>query len=104
MADGAFAIDIRPLAKAALDALRLFDRKRIMSAIETQLRYDPLSVSRNRKPLLGVRAGFHFEPPLWELRIGQYRALYDVDEAARAVQVRAVRYKGRGMTTEEVLR
>jgi mRNA-degrading endonuclease RelE of RelBE toxin-antitoxin system len=104
LAENAFEIEIRPLAKAALDALRSFDRKRVMAAIEKQLRYEPCSVSRNRKPLFGASADFYFDPPLWELRIGEYRALYDVNDTARKVRVRAVRYKPPGMTTEEVLR
>jgi mRNA-degrading endonuclease RelE of RelBE toxin-antitoxin system len=42
-------------------------------------------------------------PPVWELRVGQYRVFYDVDEGKKVVYVRAVREKPRGKTTEEIL-
>ena len=40
---------------------------------------------------------------LWELRVGEYRVFYDVDEDQQAVYVWAVRRKGQDQTTEEVI-
>jgi mRNA-degrading endonuclease RelE of RelBE toxin-antitoxin system len=41
-------------------------------------------------------------PPVWQLRVGDHRVLYDVAAEARLVVVRAVRRKGRS-TTEEIV-
>ena len=41
--------------------------------------------------------------PVWELRIGEYRVFYDVDEQASLVMVRAIRHKPPHKTTEEIL-
>jgi len=40
--------------------------------------------------------------PVWQLRVGEFRVFYDVDEEQEAVIVRAVRWKGRKIT-EEIL-
>ena len=49
----------------------------------------------------GLAAGFEYEEPLWELRIGDWRIFYDVDEEAKTVMIRAIRYKEKGKTTGE---
>jgi mRNA-degrading endonuclease RelE of RelBE toxin-antitoxin system len=41
--------------------------------------------------------------PVWELRIGEYRVFYDVDEQASLVMVRAIRQKPPHKTTEEII-
>ena len=41
-------------------------------------------------------------PPIWQLRIGDHRAFYDVDEVTRVVFVRAVGRKPPHATTEEI--
>jgi mRNA-degrading endonuclease RelE of RelBE toxin-antitoxin system len=41
--------------------------------------------------------------PVWELRVGEYRVFYDVDEVGGQVVVRAVRRKPPHKTTEEIL-
>jgi mRNA-degrading endonuclease RelE of RelBE toxin-antitoxin system len=99
-----YILEIDELAENDLGAIRPFDRKRIIEAIEAQLPYEPTVPTRNRKMLSVQEAGFEFFPPLWELRIGDYRAFYDVDEVLKRVAVRAVRFKGPGDTTEEILR
>jgi len=53
--------------------------------------------------LLNVEPGFEHVPPLWELRVGEYRVFYDVDEQANKVFVRAVRKKTPKQTTAEVI-
>ena len=45
---------------------------------------------------------FEHVPPIWQLRIGDHRAFYDVDDAKRVVLVRAVRRKPPQATTEEI--
>jgi len=103
LASARYEIDFWPHAQAALDALRAFERGRISNAIETMLRYEALVVTRNRKPLLGVVADFDFVPPMWQLKVGNYRAFYDVDETKKLVNVRAIRFKPPGKTTQEIL-
>ena len=43
------------------------------------------------------------EPPIWELRVGDYRVFYDVSEREAVVYVRAIRKKPPERTTEEIL-
>ena len=52
--------------------------------------------------LLDFVPGFAHDPPVWELRVGDFRVFYDVDEEAEVVNVRAVREKAHGQTTEDI--
>ena len=58
--------------------------------------------SRNRKELTALVPPWEHVPPVWELRVDEYRVFYDVDPGARLVVVRAVRRKGRSTTKEIV--
>lgn len=79
-----------------LKELRPFDRTRIMEELK-ELQHAPLQAARNRKQL---RAEGDLAP-VWELRLGDFRVFYEVDEAAgRVVIVLAVRKKGRKTTKE----
>ena len=42
-------------------------------------------------------------PPIWELRVGEYRVFYDVSQEETAVYIRAIRRKPRGKRTEDIL-
>ena len=75
----------------------------ILDRIEEQLTHEPTKATRHRKLLVGLVPPWDHAPPVWELRIGEYRAFYDVDEAASAVIVRAVRRKPPHRTTAEIL-
>jgi mRNA-degrading endonuclease RelE of RelBE toxin-antitoxin system len=86
-----------------LQRLPAFHRTRVIHAIETQLMDTPMVRTRNRKPLANLIPPWTAELPIWELRVGGYRAFYDVSEDERIVYVRAVRKKPAGMTTEEIL-
>jgi mRNA-degrading endonuclease RelE of RelBE toxin-antitoxin system len=44
----------------------------------------------------------HIEP-VWELRVGEYRVFYDVNEETAVVMIRAIRHKPPHKTTEEIL-
>jgi len=89
------ADDLRPI--------RARERARILDQIEVQLRHEPNRETRNRKKLIGLVPPWLHMPPVWELRIGEYRAFYDVDEEAESVVVRAIRHKPAHKTTEEIL-
>jgi mRNA-degrading endonuclease RelE of RelBE toxin-antitoxin system len=83
--------------------LRAFDRRRVLDRIDEQLTHEPTRVSRNRKPIAGLVPPWEHQEPVWELRIGEHRVFYDVDEAGRRVLVRAIRRKPPHKTTEEIL-
>ena len=104
MADASkFKIVIKPDAADELSAIRTFDRRRIVDDIDSELGLDADVETKRKKLLDGVIAGFLFEPPLWELKIGDYRVYYDVKRIELMVYIRAVRFKGT-RTTAEVLR
>src|SRR5438309_252861 len=98
-----FAVQITSSALAELKDVKAFYRRQIAQAIDEQLPHQPLVPTRNRKPLPDVEPSFACEPPLWELRVGEYRVFYDVDEAEQIVHVRAVRDKPPHATTEDVI-
>jgi mRNA-degrading endonuclease RelE of RelBE toxin-antitoxin system len=75
-----------------------------VSELKRQLVRQPAVATRNRKRLESVSPAFEHVPPIWQLRIGEYRVFYDVDEAARTVYVRAVRLKEPDQRTEDITR
>lgn len=103
MAKLPFVIELRENAKAELNALRPFDKQRISEAIETQLSYEPFRVTRNRKPIPGVVPSFEYAPPLWELRVEEFRVFYDGTVRDRRIVIRAIRVKPPGKTTQEIV-
>jgi mRNA-degrading endonuclease RelE of RelBE toxin-antitoxin system len=86
-----------------LHELRAYDRTAILDKIEEQLRFQPTMETKNRKPLLGFVPPWEHNPPVWELRVGEYRVYYDVNEEERLVSVAAIRRKRPHATTEEAL-
>ncbi|MBM3134641.1 MAG: type II toxin-antitoxin system RelE/ParE family toxin [Chloroflexi bacterium] len=88
---------------ADLANLPAHERARILDSIEEQLKYEPTRRTRNRKILVGLVPPWEHVKPIWELRVGEYRVFYDVDEEASAVTIRAVRHKPPHKTTEEIL-
>jgi len=65
-------------------------RTTVLDSVDEQLTYEPLVETRNRKPMR--------PNPLapWELRIGNMRAYYDVEEEPEpVVYIRAVGIKDR---------
>jgi len=96
--------EIRLARGALLDLkrLRARDRARVADEIERCLVEQPQEPGRNRKELTALVPPWEHVPPVWELRVDDYRIFYDVDAGARLVVVRAVRRKGRS-TTKEIL-
>jgi len=89
-------------AQEELTELRAFDRVTILKAIREQLLNSPTTLTHQRKLLIGARPRFEAVPPIWQLRVGDFRVFYDVDEAAKVVYVRAIRRKPPQKTTEEI--
>jgi mRNA-degrading endonuclease RelE of RelBE toxin-antitoxin system len=90
-----YTIEIARAAQAELGTLRVFDRARILS-------YTPTVAARHRKMLRDLRPSWDHVPPLWQLRVGDYRVFYDTDEAGHVVYVRRVIHKG-ARTTGEIV-
>ncbi len=76
----------------AIDDLRWFKRHEqttIVDCIDQQLRHEPQIETRNRKRL---RANAIAD---WELRLGDFRILYVVDEQVQIVEIQRVGEKRR---------
>jgi mRNA-degrading endonuclease RelE of RelBE toxin-antitoxin system len=82
-----YEIELSPAAESHLDDLSAYDRRIILSEIDKQLSHQPTKPTRNRKLL---RAN-----PLaaWELRVGQFRVLYNVIKEKVIVVIVAVAVK-----------
>lgn len=90
----AYEIIFTPEAREDLLAIRTHDRKRVLDAIETHLRYEPEKVSKSRiKRLEGL------ESPQYRLRIDEIRAFYDViyTTDSNRVEVLAIKEKAETM-------
>lgn len=70
-----------------LEYLTKFEQSLILDAIERRLTGEPLTPTRNRKPLLPN------DLAMWELRIGKYRVFYYADVGSDAVKIKAVGWK-----------
>ncbi len=95
-----FAIEISPAAQADLITLRAFDPVRVLSEITAELALSPTAVTRKRKLLEDIRPEWEHVEPLWQLRVGEFRVFYDVDDEVGAVYIRRVLRKGTKTTGE----
>lgn len=82
-----FRLELTPEAVADLQLLRAYDQRRIIDAVQAQLRQQPAQETRNRKRL---RPNALAE---WELRVAALQVFYDVDEENALVKIEAVGYK-----------
>ena len=80
-------------ASLELGSLRAFDRVGILAAVGRNLRGAPTRLGGTKKRLDLEGGGF-----IYQLRVGEFRVFYDVDEDQRLVVVRHVRRKGRRTT------
>ena len=86
-----------------LKKIKAFDLRKIFDEVEVQLQNDPLETTKNKKTLENLIPPFEAVPPIRELRVGEYRVFFDVNEEEQIVYVRAVRRKPPHKTTEEIL-
>ena len=98
-----YAIEVTDLAIEELSNIRAFKRRPILETIRQQLTYKPTVITRNCKLLESLIPSFKTVPPIWELRVGEYRIFYDVDEGEKIVYVRAIRRKTPEQTTEDIV-
>jgi mRNA-degrading endonuclease RelE of RelBE toxin-antitoxin system len=88
---------------ADLKRLRTSHRRRIVDEVHQRLSHQPTVLTKHVKRLRKLVPPFEAVPPIWQLKVGDFRVFYDVDEAERRVFVRAVRRKPPDRTTEEIL-
>ena len=86
-----------------LKKLRAGERRRILDEVQRKLSHEPGRPTKHIKQLRNLVPPFGTVPPIWQLRIGDHRVFYDVDEGERRVFVRAVRRKPPHRTTEDIL-
>lgn len=86
-----------------LSELRAFDRSELLDRIEKQLLHQPTQETRNKKILAGLTPPWKDVLPVWQLRSGEFRVFYDVDEQDKCVTVRAIRRKPPHATTGQIL-
>lgn len=79
-------IVLRRAAEKALDRLPAARRRQIVGRIE-RLASDPASRSLDIRPLEGAVG-------LFRLRVGDYRVLFSIDEAADMVTIELIRGRG----------
>lgn len=82
-----YRIEFAQSAFRDLKALRRFGQQLVLDGIEARLADQPLIETANRKRLRPN------EVADWELRLGKFRVLYNVDETAQVVIVQAIGYK-----------
>jgi mRNA-degrading endonuclease RelE of RelBE toxin-antitoxin system len=98
-----FTIDYAKSVAKDLAELRAVDYKTILDRIEEQLVHQPTVETRSKKIIVGLTPPWEYQEPIWQLRVGEYRVFYDVNEELAVVNVRAVRHKPPHKTTEEIL-
>jgi mRNA-degrading endonuclease RelE of RelBE toxin-antitoxin system len=89
-----YDIDYAESAVEHLRHLTARDRAIVVDAIERRLRFEPTTETPNRKRMEENALGAAFE-----LRAGNLRVYYQVNEDARAVNILAVGYKDRDRVT-----
>ncbi|MCP4108983.1 MAG: type II toxin-antitoxin system RelE/ParE family toxin [Desulfobacteraceae bacterium] len=82
-----FVLKFTPDALDHLEKFRKHEQKIITEGMKKQLTYEPLTRTKNRKPLR------HNPLSRWELRVEKYRVFYDVSEESGTVEIKAVGYK-----------
>jgi len=98
-----FTIEYAKGVAEDLKKIRAHERSRILDSIEDQLKYEPTVLTRNRKILVGLVPPWEYVEPIWELRVGEYRVFYDVNEEMSVVKIRAIRHKPPRMKTEAII-
>jgi len=74
----------------------------VRACFETQLSHEPTSPAKHRKLLMNLIPPWDAVPPVWELRVGEFRMFYDVSKTERTVHVLAIRKKPSGKRTEVI--
>jgi len=100
---GVYRIRFAKDVEKDLKNIPAYHRRRVLEAIKTQLVNEPTRPTRKRKLLVNLIPPWTAEPPIWQLSVGDFRVFYDVADEETTVNVRAIRRKPPGKTTEEIL-
>ncbi len=79
-----YDIEYTPQAIEDLRWFKKHEQQQILDGIETQLRYEPAVETRNRKRLRPN------DVSTWELRLGDFRVLYDVAQQVSIVEIQRI--------------
>jgi mRNA-degrading endonuclease RelE of RelBE toxin-antitoxin system len=82
-----YQIEFTPEAIDDLSAFKKSEQNEILDGITEQLQFEPTAETRNRKRM---RPNPVAE---WELRIGRFRVLYNVEEEVKIVSIEAMGIK-----------
>jgi mRNA-degrading endonuclease RelE of RelBE toxin-antitoxin system len=82
-----FKINVTAGAEADLGWFTAYAQRIILDGLDLHLRHQPTQGTRRLKPLRPNPVAS------WELRLGDYRVLYDVDDGARVVTVQVIGQK-----------
>jgi mRNA-degrading endonuclease RelE of RelBE toxin-antitoxin system len=86
-----------------LKLLRAYDRRFVLDRINAQLRHEPATDTKAKKVIVGLQPPWQHQPPVLQLRVGDFRVFYDVNLAESRVVIRAIRRKNPHQTTEAIL-
>jgi prevent-host-death family protein len=67
-----------------LKKLRAAERRRILDEVQKKLSQQPTRLTKQIKQLRKLVPPFEAVPPIWQLRVGDYRVFYDVDRETKA--------------------
>ena len=98
-----YAIRYDPGAADELRRLAAYYQRLILAEIAKHLTRTPTVRTKRRKPLPNLVHPWQAVPPLWELRVRDYRVFYEVSEADHVVTVWAIRRKPPGQRTEDIV-
>ncbi len=79
-----YDIEYTETAIADLRWFKKYEQNRILDGIDRQLRYQPTVETRHRKQMRSNTIA------AWELRIGNFRVLYDVDKEVSIVEIQRI--------------
>jgi mRNA-degrading endonuclease RelE of RelBE toxin-antitoxin system len=79
-----YNVEYSPEAAQDLKWFSKREQKIILDGIDDNLRYEPAVETRNRKQMRPS------DVAEWELRLGDFRVLYNIDESVRIVEIQRV--------------
>jgi mRNA-degrading endonuclease RelE of RelBE toxin-antitoxin system len=82
-----FEIEFTASALEDLGCFKKAEQNLILDNIEASLQHEPLAETRHRKPLRPN------DLSAWELRVGNFRVFYDVNDEDKIVLIKAIGYK-----------
>lgn len=98
-----FTVELVTSAREELRAMRPFDRQAVLERIRQVLTSQPDVVTRNCKPLQGLKVPWDQIGDTWELKVDEFRVFFEIETGTQNVVVKAIRHKPPHLTTEDIL-